>query len=459
MKKLSDQRQEREKLRQSIIGLGERSIRKSYYPELQQRIADLERSNLELQAEIKEKLAAQESAKNLTRQLQQAQKMEAIGTLAGGVAHDFNNILSAIIGYSELAQLHLARHCQDLDCPVGHDLEMVLQAAGRARELVRQILTFSRTQDYQRVALQLGPVIDTAIALLRSSLPRSVEITTGLEIPEALVLANETQLHQIIMNLGTNAYHAMGEAGGVLAIDLKRVEIDLFDEKSHSLQLAPGKYLLLQICDNGCGMERRIVDKIFEPYFTTKPKERGTGLGLAVVHGIVKSHDGHISVYSEPGKGTSFQIYLPELVGQPEENRLQEINDIPLGQESILVVDDEAVVAVLHQRILESLGYSVEICTTPEKALALLTADPLAYDLLLTDMTMPKMNGAMLTQAVLKIRPTLPVILCTGFSELINEQKAQAIGVRAFAMKPLVRKSIATTIRQALQGDGVSLTT
>jgi signal transduction histidine kinase len=167
---------------------------------------------------------------------------------------------------------------------------MVLQAAGRARELVRQILTFSRSQDYERVALQLGPVFDTAIALLRSSLPRSVEITTRLAIPEALVLANETQLHQIIMNLGTNAYHAMGEAGGVLAIDLKRVEIDLFDEKSHSLQLAPGKYLLLRICDNGCGMERGIVDKIFDPYFTTKPKERGTGLGLAVVHGIVKSH-------------------------------------------------------------------------------------------------------------------------------------------------------------------------
>ena len=335
---------------------------------------------------------------------------------------------------------------------------MVLQAAGRARELVRQILTFSRSQDYERVALQLGPVIDTAIALLRSSLPRSVEITTRLAIPEALVLANETQLHQIIMNLGTNAYHAMGEAGGVLAIDLKRVEIDLFDKKSHSLQLAPGKYLLLRICDNGCGMERGLVDKIFDPYFTTKPKERGTGLGLAVVHGIVKSHDGHISVYSEPGKGTTFQIYLPELVGQPEENRLQEINDIPLGQERILVVDDEAVVAVLHQRLLESLGYSVEICTKPEKALALLTVDPLAYDLLLTDMTMPKMNGAMLTQAALKIRPTLPVILCTGFSELINEQKAQAIGVRAFAMKPLVRKSIATTIRHAL-GDGVHLTT
>jgi signal transduction histidine kinase len=450
MKKLSDPQQEREKLRQSIIGLGERSIRKSYYPELQQRIAELESSNLELQAEIKEKLAAQESARNLTRQLQQAQKMEAIGTLAGGVAHDFNNILSAIIGYSELAQLHLARHCQDLDCPAGQDLVMVLQAAGRARELVRQILTFSRSQDYERVALQLGPVIDTAIALLRSSLPRSVEITTRLEIPEALVLANETQLHQIVMNLGTNAYHAMGEAGGVLAIDLNRVEIDLFDEKSHSLQLAPGKYLLLRICDNGCGMERGLVDKIFDPYFTTKPKERGTGLGLAVVHGIVKSHDGHISVYSEPGKGTTFQIYLPELVGQAEENRLQESHDIPLGQESILVVDDEAVVAVLHQRILESLGYSVEICTKPEKALALLTADPSAYDLLLTDMTMPKMNGAMLTQAALKIRPTLPVILCTGFSELINEQKAMAIGVRAFAMKPLVRKSIATTIRQAL---------
>ncbi len=449
MKKPSELEDSREHLRQSIIGLGERSIRKSYYPELQRRIAELERRNAELQTEIAEKMAAQASARKLARQLQQSQKMEAIGTLAGGIAHDFNNILSAIIGYSELAQLHITSTCRNRDCPAIHDLAMVLQASERAKDLVRQILTFSRRQDNEQSPLHLGLVVKEALALLRSSLPHSIEIKSTINCENDRILANATQIHQIIMNLGANAHYAMRESGGVLAVEVERIEIDEFDRKSKNLDLAPGPYLLLKVCDTGCGMERAILDKIFDPYFTTKPKDQGTGMGLAVVHGIVKSHDGLITVYSEPGKGTSCQIYLPQFVATPcQQEKVEE--EIPMGTERILLVEDEALVARMQGRLLESLGYTVTLETDPSKALQLFRAAPDSYDLVLTDMTMPRMNGAALTQNILSIRPEIPVILCTGFSELVNEAKARALGVKAFAMKPMARKSIAKLVRTVL---------
>lgn len=450
MKKPSDPENRREELRQSIIGLGEKSIRKSYYPELQQRIAELERSNRELQEEIAERRVAQASAKKLAQQLQQSQKMEAIGTLAGGIAHDFNNILSAIIGYTELAQLHMQANCSQTDCQAAKDLDRVLLASERARELVRQILTFSRRQDYEQIPLPFAQVVTDALSLLRSSLPQSVEIRTRIEIEDELIMGNATQIHQIVMNLGTNANDAMGEGGGILTVEIDRIEIEPIDEKSRILQLAPGPYLLLKICDNGCGMERSMLDKIFDPYFTTKPKDKGTGMGLAVVHGIVRSHNGLITVYSEPGKGTSFLIYLPQIADLPTEKAVSRSNEIPLGAERIFLIDDEAMVARMQERLLGSLGYSVTVETDPLQALQVFAADPQAFDLVLTDMTMPKMNGAVLTQQLLAVRGDIPVILCTGFSELINETKALAIGVRAFAMKPLVRRSIATLVRKVL---------
>ncbi|EKD34774.1 MAG: multi-sensor hybrid histidine kinase [uncultured bacterium] len=453
MKKPSDpeaSRDSREQLRQSIIGLGERSIRKSYYPELQQRIAELERSNRELQQEIAERREAQASAKKLARQLQQSQKMEAIGTLAGGIAHDFNNILSAIIGYTELAQLHMVSGCDQGKCPAAKDLDRVLFASERAKELVRQILTFSRQQDYEQSPLRLGQVVTEALGLLRSSLPQSVEIRTKIEVEDELILGNATQIHQIVMNLGTNAKHAIGEKGGVLAVEIDRIEIEPIDEKSKNLQLAPGPYLVLKICDNGCGMERAMLDKIFDPYFTTKPKDQGTGMGLAVVHGIVKGHNGLITVYSEPGKGTSFLIYFPQLVDIPANQTIQYSQELPMGTERILLVDDEVLIARMQGRLLSSLGYTVTVETDPLHALATFAANPAAYDLVVTDMTMPGMNGAGLTRHILGIRADMPVILCTGFSELINETKALAIGVKTFAMKPLVRKSIAKIVRKAL---------
>ncbi|KJR96999.1 MAG: hypothetical protein VR65_26130 [Desulfobulbaceae bacterium BRH_c16a] len=431
--------------------MGERSIRKSYYPELQQRIAELERSNRELQEEIAERIEAQASAKKLAQQLQQSQKMEAIGTLAGGIAHDFNNILSAIIGYTELAQLHMITGCDRKQCPAAGDLDRVLFASERAKELVRQILTFSRQQDYERSPLQLNQVVTDALGLLRSSLPQSMEIRTKFDTDDTLILGNATQIHQIVMNLGTNAKHALGKSGGVLAVEINRIEIEPIDAKSKNLQLAPGPYLLLKFCDNGCGMERAMLDRIFDPYFTTKPKDQGTGMGLAVVHGIVKSHGGLITVYSEPGKGTSFLMYFPQLVDLPAEQSLTFSRKIPTGTERILLVDDEALIAQMQGRVLESLGYTVTVETDPLQALETFSAGPSAYDLIITDMTMPRMNGADLTQRILRIQADIPVILCTGFSELINESKARAIGVKSFAMKPLVRKTIAEIVRKALE--------
>lgn len=453
MKKLSEFEESREQLRQSIIGLGERSIRKSYYPELQQRIAELEERNHELQLEITERMEAQASARKLSRQLQQSQKMEAIGALAGGIAHDFNNILAIIMGNTDLAILNTKAKCGNCNCPVNKNLAHILQASERAKELVRQILTFSRQQDDDKVVVQLGPVIMEALSFLRASLPQSIEIRTNIACQDALVLANVTQLHQIIMNLGTNALHAMRETGGILAVEVEPIEIEEFDKKSKKLLLAPGHYLLIKVCDNGCGMEQSVLDKIFDPYFTTKPLGQGTGMGLAVVHGIVKNHEGLITVYSEPGKGTSFIIYLPQLVENPSIQAQNISKKIPMGTERILLVDDEPQVAKMQAELLESLGYTVSYETDPLRALQLLKANPTGYDLIFTDMTMPRMNGAALTQEMLVIRPEIPIILCTGFSELINEAKARSIGAKAFAMKPLVRKSIAEIVRNALNNE------
>ncbi|MDK9707493.1 MAG: ATP-binding protein [Desulforhopalus sp.] len=450
MKKPSDPDESREHLRQSIIGLGERSIRKSYYPELQQRIIELEQRNNELQKEIAERIEAQASARKLAQQLQQSQKMEAIGTLAGGIAHDFNNILAAIMGYTELAKLHAEATCSGSNCLVINDLNHILPAAERARDLIKQILTFSRRQDDHKSPICLDQVTKEALALLRASLPQSIEIKSDIDCGDAQILGNATQIHQIIMNLGVNAHHAMRETGGILAVEVSRIEIDEFDSKSKNLLLAPGHYLLLKICDKGCGMERAVLDKIFDPYFTTKPHGQGTGMGLAVVHGIVKSHEGLITVYSEPGKGTSFQIYFPELVEKPSLPEIDNDKEIPTGTERILLVDDETLVAQMQALLLESLGYSVTQETDPLRTLQIFNANPNAYDLIVTDMTMPKMNGAALTQNILAIRPDISVVLCTGFSELVNEAKARSLGVKAFAMKPLTRKTIAKIVRKAL---------
>ena len=443
MKKPSDT--DREHLRNSIIGLGERSIRKSYYPELQKKITELEKANEDLLLEIAERQQAQASRKNLEQLLQQAWKMEAIGTLAGGIAHDFNNILSAIIGYTELAGLSL--HDADFagKRKVTNDLKQVLQAGQRAKELVNQILAFSRQHDEQRKPIQVNTIIREALKLLRSSIPRSIEIRENITDCDTLILADPTQVHQIVMNLCTNASHAMRDQGGILEVEL--LPADPF-EKINPLLLPPGPYLLLKISDTGIGMEPAVLDRIFDPYFTTKESGEGTGMGLAVVHGIVKSHKGHISATSIPGKGSSFLIYLPRIVQEGAQADEEYEMETPTGTENILVIDDEPALAKVEQRLLESLGYQVTSLTSPFEALQLVSAQPRRYDLVLTDMTMPRMNGAELTQRLLRIRADMPVILCTGFSEMMNEKKARAIGIRDYVMKPLIRKDIAGAIRR-----------
>lgn len=379
----------------------------------------------------------------LEKQLRQAQKMEAIGTLAGGIAHDFNNILTIILGYTEMALE---------DIPEGsslkEDLQEVLRASYRARSLVEQILTFSRQTEQERKPLQVGPIIKEAIKLLRASLPSTIETRQDIDTEGGMVLADPTQIHQIIMNLCTNAAHAMREKGGVLEISLAEVNLDRESVVQYP-DLKPGPYLRLTVSDTGHGMRRDVMERIFDPFFTTKGAGEGTGLGLAVVYGIVKNYGGAITVYSEQGKGTAFHILLPRIEGEviPE----AEISEpLPTGNERILFVDDEKSLLQMGQKMLERLGYQVFPCSDSVRALDLFREKPDEFDLVITDQTMPGMTGTELASELLRIRPDIPIILCTGFSQLVNQEKAELMGIREFVMKPIVKHEIAKAIRKAL---------
>ena len=450
MKRRSEEESVRDKLRESIIGLGERSIRKSYYPELQQRIAELERANADLLVEIAERERAEQVRDQLEIQLRQSQKMEAIGALAGGIAHDFNNILSAIIGYSELAQISVHSSCPESNCHVLMDLQGVLQASARAKNLVKQILTFSRQQTGDRKPIEIGSVIREGLKMLRSLIPQSIEMHENLRFAEAVVLADPTQMHQIIMNLGTNAYHAMRETGGILGVELDQVFLSRDNPQVENLHLAPGAYAVLRVSDSGTGMERAVLERIFDPYYTTKDKDNGTGMGLAVVHGIVKSHGGYIAVTSEPGHGSTFQVFLPLVVRQGSAESDGTMEEIRGGSEHLLLVDDEKAILDIEERMLNGLGYRVTAVSKPQQALEIFSHDPNGFDLVMTDMTMPTMNGAQLIQEILAIRPDIPVILCTGFSELMNEEKAKEIGVSQYIMKPVSRLDVALAVQRAI---------
>jgi CheY-like chemotaxis protein len=301
------------------------------------------------------------------------------------------------------------------------------------------------------VPLQLSRVIREAVSLLRSSIPSSIEIKENILACDDYIAADSTKMHQIVMNIGTNSKHAMRETGGVLAVELSKIEISEEDCRMGNLQLMPGPYLLLKMSDTGTGMDRATMDRIFDPYFTTKGKSGGTGMGLAMVHGIVKDHKGHISVYSEPGKGTIFQIYFPQIIESVVKHLDAQQQEVPRGDENILLVEDEEVVLTLETAILEDLGYSVTACKGPFEALAVLDRSAAEFDLVITDMTMPKMNGTELIRHILRRRPDMPIILCTGFSELINEEKALALGAGKYVMKPLIRREIAETIRNVLE--------
>jgi PAS domain S-box-containing protein len=381
--------------------------------------------------------------KQLQAQLQQAQKMESIGTLAGGIAHDFNNILYSMIGYTELALDDIEKGSQ-----LYNNLKEVLIAGNRAKDLVRQILTFSRQADQELKPLKIQLVVREALKLIRSSLPSSIEINQNISNTCGFVLADATQIHQVAMNLLTNAYHALEDKGGKVDITLKEIELDVDDLKDPAM--IPGPYVCLTVADTGTGIDESIMDRIFEPYYSTKVKGKGTGLGLAMVHGIVKSCGGNISVYSEPGKGTTFHVYLPVIQAQAETRETQDISTVETGKERILVVDDEEQIVRMIQQMLERLGYHVTARTSSIETLEAFRSAPDKFDLVITDMTMPNMTGVHLSQKLIEIRPDIPVIICTGFSERISEHKAKAMGIRGYVMKPVVRSELANKIREVL---------
>ncbi len=381
--------------------------------------------------------------KKLQDQLIQSQKMESIGTLAGGIAHDFNNILNAIFGFTYLAKMKV---------PEGGDasdkLDSLMKAANRAADLVRQILLFSRRSAEELQPADITPVIREALKLLRASIPTTIEMRENIAATSH-VLADPVQIHQILMNLCTNAYHAMQETGGILGVDLQEVNITP-DFASEYVDLKPGPHIRLTVSDTGKGIDPSIVNRIFEPYFTTKEKGKGTGLGLSVVHGIVKSYGGEITLTSELLKGTSFQVYIPVI--QKEETDAEKTDETLFrGTGRVLFVDDEKSTVLISTEILESLGYRVTGKTDSQEALSLFREKPDEFDVVITDMTMPKITGIKLAGEMIGIRPDIPVILCTGFSEGIDEETVKRKGIREFLMKPVAPVKIARAIHNILK--------
>ncbi len=379
----------------------------------------------------------------LEQKLQQAQKMEAIGTLAGGIAHDFNNILSAILGYSELALYELPERSS-----VRTKLDAVLTAGNRAKDLVQQILAFSRQTDDEYKPVHLHLVVKEALRLLRASLPSTIEIIQNIDSQNDTVMANATQIHQVVMNLCTNAHHAMAENGGVLEVKLSAVMLDEKESGRYG-DLQGGEYVELMVRDTGYGMHHDTIERIFEPYYTTKDKGVGTGLGLSVVHGIVKRHRGAIIVESELGTGSSFSVLFPKI----EIHDISDIEDhkrLRKGSERVLFVDDELALVDLGKQMLSVLGYRPECRTSSIEALEAFKADPNSFDLVITDLTMPNMTGDRLASELLAIRPDIPIILCTGFNEKMTDQKVRSIGIRELLLKPLVMRNVSQSIERVL---------
>jgi signal transduction histidine kinase/ActR/RegA family two-component response regulator len=393
--------------------------------------------------DVTEKVLSERKVIKLQDQLAQAQKMESIGTMAGGIAHDFNNILFPMFGYLEMILTDIPE-----DSPLRESLEAVFNGAKRARDLVQQILTFSRQKDHEPKPLKVQLVIEEALKLIKSSLPSTIEISQNIKTDCGLVMADPTRIHQIVMNLCTNSYHAMEDTGGKLTVNLK--EVDLATEDVKDQAITPGRYVCLIVADTGIGMEQSVMDRIFDPYFTTKEKNKGTGLGLAVIHGIVKSHGGHIAVDSEVDKGTKFQVYLPMIKRQPETENVENDTPIQNGDERILLVDDEDIIAQMEKQMIERLGYHVTARTSSTDALEAFRMQQGKFDLVITDMTMPNLTGEQLAAEIMKIRSDIPVILCTGFSEMMSKEKAESLGIKGFLMKPVVMKDLSNIIRKVL---------
>jgi PAS domain S-box-containing protein len=380
--------------------------------------------------------------KKIEEELRQAHKMEAIGTLAGGIAHDFNNILSAVLGYTELALDDVQKGSM-----LEENLQEVFTAGKRAKSLVKQILTFARQTDDKVKPVRVSTIAREAIKFLRSSIPANIKIKENIQ-SNSLTMGSPTSIHQIFINLCTNAAHAMEHKGGLLEVSLTDVNINSGFTKFHK-DLKPGAYLMISVSDTGTGISPDIIKSVFEPYFTTKAPGEGTGMGLALVHGIVKGYEGEITVRSEIGSGTVFKIYLPVTKRQAEKSPYQ-VDDLPVGNERILFVDDEAPIARMGSRTLERLGYIVTTRTSSVEAFELFRSKPNDFDVVITDMTMPNMTGDELASELMAIRPDIPVILCTGYSKKISDENAADIGIKAFAYKPVVKADLAKTVRKVL---------
>jgi len=385
----------------------------------------------------------------LEERLSQAQKMEALGTLAGGIAHDFNNILFPLMGYAEM----LREDIPEGD-PLKSNVEEILSSAFRARDLVQQILTFSRHSKSERKPLRVQTILKEILKLLRSSIPKTISIHHDVDEDCALVMADPTQIHQIIMNLATNAFHAMEEDGGQFNLSLKQLRLGFGNDSVDGL--LPGDYLCLKAVDNGIGIPKEIQEKVFDPYFSTKPEGKGTGMGLAMVQGIVRSYGGEIRLFSEPGAGTEICIYLPTIERADNRSEFEEDKPVLGGREKILIIDDEEPVIEMEKMMLERLGYQVTSSTFSWEAFEVFKKDPNQFDLIITDMTMPDFTGFQLSSEIKKIRPDMPVILCTGYSEQVDEEKCKALGIEGYVMKPFGKRQMAETIRRILDHGGSS---
>ncbi|MEA1921856.1 MAG: PAS domain S-box protein [Pseudomonadota bacterium] len=387
--------------------------------------------------------------KKLEAQLVQSQKMEAIGTLAGGIAHDFNNILTSIIGFSEITLF---------DLPDGSkaqkNITQVIASGRRAADLVKQILTFSRKEAQNLKVFNPHPVVKEALKMMRSSLPTTIQIEEELDLDCGKIEADPTQLHQVVLNLCTNAAQAMTDEKGSLTVTLLRTKITSKEVEALTggTKKSAGPFIVLSVSDTGCGMDKATKERIFEPYFTTKEIGKGTGLGLAVIHGIVESCNGFIKVESEPNRGTTFRVYIPTLerelvkpLPKTNENKLP-----PGGTERVLMVDDEGAILNLHREVLQRLGYQVTATTDSREALALIRSHPAQFDLIISDQSMPDHSGAELARESLKTNPTMPFILCTGYSSVFSEKEALAIGIKKYLKKPIAIKELAGAVRQVL---------
>ena len=396
--------------------------------------------------DVTDEILAQNQKAALENELQEAQRMEAIGTLAGGIAHDFNNILGGIIGYTELVQMDVPA-----DTRTQHYLGQILKACHRAKDLIIQILTFSRQSTAERQPLELSSIVKEALKLLRVTLPNGIDIQYEQGSAPAAIKANPTQIHQMLMNLCTNAISAMHQAGGILKVDIDEIAVTT-DNAAFYPELETGVYVKLLISDTGPGIREEVLQRIFDPYFTTKAPYEGTGLGLSLCLGIVKDHGGTISVKSTPEQGSAFTILLPKIehsVYGHDDHPLLDFSEV-YGNERILFVDDDAFLAEVGKEMLHKFGYTVVTSINSLEALDIFRAQPNQFDLVITDHKMPDMTGAQLATKILDLNPDMPIIMCTGFSDDITEEQAKALGIRKFFLKPVSRQDMVRSIREVI---------